>query len=125
MKLKVGWKVFRYSNNILTSAIERKFGGGLDYPIGKIIKPKRNCGPLTVFTKFENARKFYAALYGQFKIRKILYRPSKLRTVWSTCSVDNRLREVSLGELIEDNSKIGLTLEAVDLASVVYVLDEI
>jgi hypothetical protein len=126
MDLKRGFKVFQNTGGILRSAAPAKCKNGAKiYRIGCEERPNEGCGPMTVF-RDEKAAKIFAegmqhafCAKNEFQIRKVTYRQSDSSCVWySSC------RKVSLNNLIDKNSHLGMSEKSCTLASMIIVLGE-
>ncbi len=77
-KQKVGWKVVRWDG---TSCITYDTFAGRLYEKNRKVTPAKKCGPLCVFKRKHSAKEFAGKWVGA-RVKKCLYRPSKLSKIW-------------------------------------------
>ena len=92
--LKKGWKaVYKRSDNIYYSVIQHSESGGIYYVMNQWVYPKKQCGPLAVFTTEESAAYFIKDRYFCTYF-PCFYEPTKLEFVWC-CVLDLFTRKIA------------------------------
>ena len=80
--MKKGYKVL----NVARGSIIIGAGGYRHYPLGKVVQPKKGCGPLAVFTLEKDAKAFSKDLSSISKtpdqIVRCVFRPSRAKRLW-------------------------------------------
>ena len=76
--IKIGWKCLKVdSRGEMVSAIHVP---GVVYPLHEVTRPRRGCGPLTVFKTLKVAEHF--GEYFGLNVRKVAYSPLKGKARW-------------------------------------------
>lgn len=103
-KVKVGYKVLDCSGKILTSSAQSRSLGGIRYYLNQRNVPKKNCGPLMVFTNL-NAAIYYVdtLMILPARIYECQYSPSKIRKTFDAYNTmtEAKLIECSGTDLID------------------------
>lgn len=116
--IKKGYKVVNYDGSSLIY-----INAAVIYEIDRSTFPKKDCGPLTVFTNLKAAIYFKNRMLPPIRIFSCYYIRSQHEEVWYPCTYSLTQR-VSLERLLQQNHSCILP-NSVDLADEVILTEEL